>query len=660
MAWLRPQPNHGIDQYTMCGIAGYIDLSASNGFETLNQHGLAMAQAMIHRGPDDHGVWVDAEAGITLAQARLSIVDLSSAGHQPMVSESGRHVIVYNGEIYNAAELKHKLGGAGINWRGHSDTEVILEGCARWGVRATLDKLIGMFAFALWDRETRTLTMVRDRFGIKPLYWGEVGGKLLFGSELKPLMALDSFSRNIDRDALASYLRFNYVPAPHSIFQGIHKLQPGHILTWRDGRVETEVYWSLRAKASEGLANPVDIHDGEAVDELDRLIRDAVRRRMVADVPVGAFLSGGIDSSTVVAAMQAESSGPVHSYSIGMDFDGYNEAEHAKAIANHLGTDHTELYVTPEDARDVIPHVSEFYDEPFADSSQIPTFLVSKLARRSVTVSLSGDGGDELFCGYNRYLWGDVLWRRTGGLPNGLKLNAAQMIRNIRPDTWDKCGRVLPEKIRPRLLGIKMHKLADVLALPDDTALFRRLVTVWESPNDLVPGAEEPLDVLWDDSMANDVAPFMERMQVLDGLTYLPDDILTKVDRASMAVSLEARVPLLDHRIAEFAYKLPRHMRVRDGKSKWVLRQVLSRYVPSKLFERPKMGFGIPIHQWMRGPLREWVEELLAPAALERDGVLRAAPIRAAWEEHLTGRVNNEVKLWTILMFQAWREKWKV
>ncbi|HEY9164190.1 MAG TPA: asparagine synthase (glutamine-hydrolyzing), partial [Magnetovibrio sp.] len=521
-----------------------------------------------------------------------------------------------------------------------------------------VEKLIGMFAFALWDRETRTLTMARDRFGIKPLYWGEVDGKLLFGSELKALMALGGWTRTIDKNALASYLRFNYVPAPHSIFKGVHKLQPGHILTWSAGKASVETFWSLREVARRGLADPLDVGDGEAIDQLDRLVRDAVRRRMVADVPVGAFLSGGIDSSTVVAAMQAENSGPVHSFSIGMGEPGYNEAEHAKAIAKHLGTVHTELYVSPDDARSVIPNLPSYYDEPFADSSQIPTFLVSQLARKSVIVALSGDGGDELFCGYNRYFWGDRLSRRTAPLPGFLKHAMAGAIRSLSPDQWDALGRMLPAGIRPQLLGIKAHKAADVLSLKDQSALFRRLVSVWDDPAKVVPGAQEPHDVLWDETLMHDVAPFQERMQVLDGLTYLPDDILTKVDRASMAVSLEARVPLLDHRIAEFAYRLPRHLRVRDGEGKWILRQVLSRYVPRPLFERPKMGFGIPIGQWLSGPLRDWAEDLLDPVKLEQDGLLNAAPIRASWDAHLSGRVNNEVQLWTVLMYQAWRAQW--
>ena len=516
-----------------------------------------------------------------------------------------------------------------------------------------------MFAFALWDRELRTLTLVRDRFGIKPLYWGEVDGKLLFGSELKALMALGGWTRDIDRDALAAYMRFSYVPAPHSIFRGVHKLSPGHLLTWTAGKVEIEEYWSLRDVASQGLADPFDLGDGEAVDELDRLLRDAVKRRMVADVPVGAFLSGGIDSSAVVAAMQAESAIPVHTFSIGMGEAGYNEAEYAKAVAKHLGTHHTELYVSPDDARAVIPALPTHFDEPFADSSQIPTFLVSQMARKSVTVALSGDGGDELFCGYNRYLVGERMWRRIRPLPEFVKRALTVGIRRLSPDQWDALGKALPKNLRPRILGIKAHKVADAMSMRDQDELFRSLVSIWADPESIVPGAREPHGVMWDTALADEVPPFQERMQVMDGLTYLPDDILTKVDRASMAVSLEARVPLLDHRIAEFACRLPRHMRVRDGQGKWILRQVLSRRVPRELFERPKMGFGIPVGEWLRGPLRDWAEDLLDPVKLEDDGLLNAAPIRAAWDAHLSGRVNNEMKLWTVLMFQAWRDNWQ-
>ncbi len=643
----------------MCGIAGYIDLKTSTSEEVLERHALAMAGAMVRRGPDDQGAWTDAQAGVALAQARLSIIDLSEAGHQPMVSHNGRYVIVYNGEVYNAEDLRAHLDG--VDWRGHSDTEVILEACARWGLTVTLEKLIGMFAFALWDREERTLSLVRDRFGIKPLYWGEVDGKFLFASELKALMALKGWTRRIDRNALASYMRFNYVPAPQSIFQGLHKLQPGHILTFHAGRgaVDIERYWNVRAIAAAGARNPLKLDDAQAEDELDRLVRDAVKRRMVADVPLGAFLSGGIDSSTVVAAMQAQSVRAVKTFTIGFDVEGYDESAHAAAIAKHLGTDHTELRVTPQHALDVVPDLATWYDEPFADSSQIPTFLISKLAREHVTVSLSGDGGDELFAGYERHKWGEALWRRTGWLPRpAARLGAAAL--RLPPDAlWRGVNAILPHRLKVSHPALKAHKLADVLALSDPQALYRRLVTAWDDPNALVPGAHEPHGLEWDTTLARDIPGVMEQMQVLDALTYLPDDILTKVDRASMAVSLEARVPLLDHRIAEFAFGLPRSLRHRGGQGKWLLRKVLARYVPPSLFERPKMGFGIPVGPWLRGPLRDWAENLLSVEALEDGGYLASAPIRKTWAEHLSGRADWTTHLWTVLMFQAWRERWK-
>jgi len=643
----------------MCGIAGYIEWAAKSNQSELEAQGRVMAKAMLHRGPDAERVWADAERGLSLCHARLSVIDLSDAGLQPMTSANGRFVMVYNGEVYNADDILEEFGGDAPNLRGHSDSEVILEACAHWGVAAAVEKFIGMFAFAIWDKREKTLTMARDRFGIKPFYYGEQNGVFFFGSELKALMAHDKFVRDIDRNALASYMRFNYVPAPQSIFKNVSKLQPGHVLTLRpDGMRDIKPFWSLREIASHAQKNTSNLSDTEAEDQLDLLLRDAVKRRMVADVPLGAFLSGGIDSSTVVALMQAQSSKKIHTYSIGMQAEGYNEAEHAKAVATHLGTDHTELYVSPQDAQDVIPDLASYYDEPFADSSQIPTFLVSKLARKSVTVALSGDGGDELFCGYNRYLWGDRIWQRVGGWPNFVKTCASAGIEALKPQTWDHISQIIPNSKRPRQLGIKMHKVARALTVKDDLELYRRLTSFWEDTEQLVPGSLELKNILWDESLKKDVPDFRERMQLLDALTYMPDDILCKVDRASMAVSLEARVPLLDHRVAEFAFHLPKHQRVRDGQGKWLLRNVLARYIPRELFERPKMGFGIPIGDWLKGPLRDWAEDLLSVEKLEADGLLNAQPIRDVWQDHLSGKINGEVQLWTVLMFQAWREKW--
>lgn len=645
----------------MCGIAGFIDLSASTGRGTLEAYARDMAYSMRLRGPDDFGVWSDAQNGVALAHARLAVIDLTPAGHQPMVSACGRFVIIYNGEVYNFEELRQMLDG--IAWRGHSDTEVILEACARWGVKNTVEKLIGMFAFALWDRKEQTLALARDRFGIKPLYWGMIDKLFLFGSELKALLVHSGWARKIDRNALASYLRFNYVPAPHSIFEGVAKLQPGHILNFSLGNEpRLERFWHLRAVAMGGARNPVDLDDSAAEDRLDTLVRDAVKRRMVADVPLGAFLSGGIDSSTVVAAMQAQSVRKIKTFTIGFDVDGYDESMHAAAIAKHLGTEHTELRVTPEHALETVPKLAEWYDEPFADSSQIPTFLVSELARRHVTVSLSGDGGDELFAGYERHRWGEALWRRTGWVPRPIARVAADALRLPQKEFWYALNLALPARFKVSHPEDKARKLADVLALSDPLALYRRLVTAWENPDAIVPGAQEPHGLEWDTSLADSGLGVMEQIQVLDSLTYLPDDILAKVDRASMAVSLEARVPLLDHRIAEFAFHLPRHLRYRGGQGKWLLRQVLARYVPKTLFERPKMGFGIPIDHWLRGPLRDWAEDLLSVEALEKGGYLTAAPIRSAWAEHLEVRNNVDwtTHLWTVLMFQAWRRRWHI
>lgn len=646
----------------MCGIAGFWQKPGQTE-DAMRSVATAMAQAMHHRGPDAQAVWLDAAHGLGLAHARLSIIDLSPAGHQPMQSACGRYVIVYNGEVYNSAEvreaLQREMGASCPAFRGLSDTEVILEACARWGVDKAVERLIGMFAFALWDRRDRRLTLGRDRLGIKPLYWGQVQGGIVFGSELKALRPHPAWQGETDPKALSSYLRFGYVPAPLSIFKDIRKLEPGYLLTVEEsGQTRKRHYWSLREVAREGLANPFGGSEADMLDHLHDLLKDAVGRRMIADVPLGAFLSGGIDSSTVVALMQAQSSRPVKTFSIGMDVDGYNEADHAKAVAKHLGTDHQELYITPKDAQDVIPNLAQFYDEPFADSSQIPTYLVSKLARRDVTVSLSGDGGDEFFSGYNRYLWGDAINRRRIQVPVLLRKGGSRAIRQLSPAGWDQVARMMPARARIPQLGLKAHKVANALDVNDDMELFRRLVTVWDRPGDMVRDEAEPHNVLWDDAVRQDVQPFMERMQVLDGLTYLPDDILTKVDRASMAVSLEARVPLLDHRVAEAAFRLPRQMRVRDGKGKWALRQVLSRYVPESLFERPKAGFGIPIGDWLKGDLRDWAEELLEPKALEADGLLNAQPIRAAWQEHLSGRKNNEAKLWAVLMYRGWRGQW--
>jgi len=623
-----------------------------------------MAETLRYRGPDDQGVWTDPAAGIALAQRRLSIVDLSPAGHQPMVSASGRFVITYNGEVYSHQEMRPALEARGISFRGHSDTEVILESCAAFGIAATVERLIGMFAFGLWDRQDRTLTLVRDRLGIKPLYWAAFGDLFLFGSELKALRAHSGWTAEIDRNAAAAFLRHNCVPAPHSIYQGVQKLEPGRILTLRQsgGRLAApslETFWDARAVARLGVRHRLDLSDDEAVDRLETLLGDATGRRMIADVPLGALLSGGVDSSAVVALMQAQSDRPVKTFSIGFDAAGYDEAKHAKAVAAHLGTDHTELYVTPADALAVVPRLPEMFDEPFADSSQIPTFLVSEMARRHVTVALSGDGGDELFAGYNRHVFAAGSWRTLRRLPAPLRRCAAVLLSSIPQAGWDRLAACLPSGRIPARPGEKLHKLAEVLACAGDDALYQALISHWRTPERLIQGAVEPKGAAWDKTLTDDLPDAVERMQFLDQVGYLPDDILTKVDRASMAVSLEARVPLLDHRVVEFAWSLPGHFKIRQGTSKWILRQMLYRHVPRGLIERPKMGFAIPLADWLRGPLRDWAEDLLDPASLAAGGLVAAPPVRALWAEHLAGR-DRQFPLWDVLMLEAWRRRWMV
>ena len=641
----------------MCGLAGFLDLSQGHGEAEMARICRAMADSLHTRGPDDGGVWCDPAAGIALGFRRLSIIDLSPLGHQPMISANGRYVLTYNGEVYNFQALRAELEADGVTFRGHSDSEVILEGFARWGLEATVRRMIGMFAVALWDRQARVLHLVRDRLGIKPLYWGRQGDLYLFGSELKAFRQHPGFEPEIDRHSLASYLRFAYVPTPHAIYRGVRKLQPGTILTLAEGREPSEqAYWSMAEVVRQGRAEPLDIGDEEALDRLDGLLRDAVGRRMVADVPLGAFLSGGIDSSSVVAAMQAQSNRPVRSFSIGFHEADFDEAVHAKAVARHLDTDHTELYVEPEHARAVIPKLPQIYDEPFADSSQIPTFLVSELARRHVTVSLSGDGGDELFAGYNRYVLASQIWGRVGWAPKALRCGFARSLRLLSPEAWGRLFALVPEGRRPAQAGDKVHKLSCVLEGSADD-LYRRLVSQWDQPERLVPGAAEHRGVLFNGHAECLLPDQLGRMLYLDSITYLPDDILTKVDRASMAVSLEARVPLLDHRIVEFVWRLPERFKLREGQSKWLLRQLLCRTVPRTLIDRPKMGFGVPIDSWLRGPLRDWAETMLDEKRLREEGLLNPQPIRQRWDEHRSGHRNWHYPIWTVLMFQAWLEE---
>ncbi len=654
----------------MCGFSGFVTSKRVDSAESVL---VRMAEAIAHRGPDDSGVWRDELAGVGFAHRRLSIVDLSTAGHQPMFSTSGRYVIVFNGEIYNHQALRSELEGMDCRaslamtetragWRGHSDTETLLAGFDAWGVEATVKQCVGMFAFSVWDKQTRTLTLGRDRMGEKPLYYGWQGGGnervFLFGSELKALKAHPAFAADIDRGALCLLLRHNYIPAPYSIYQGIAKLEPGCLLSVSLAQPDPKIwkYWDTVQVARAGVASPFAGTADEAVDALEVLAKDAVRQQMMADVPLGAFLSGGIDSSTVVALMQTQSLRPVKTFTIGFNEEGYNEAVHAKAVAQQLGTEHTELYVTPAQAMEVIPRMPGLYCEPFSDSSQIPTFLVSQLAKQHVSVSLSGDAGDELFCGYNRYQITVKLWHKLALVPAPLRALVAIGITALSPTAWDSLAGIIPGGGRYAALGDKLHKGAGVLASTTVDQLYVGMVSHLRNPAEWVIGGQEPTTYLTGLRPELGGLSAVERMMALDAISYLPDDILVKVDRAGMGVSLESRVPFLDHRVVEFAWSLPLKYKLREGQTKWALRQVLYRHVPRELIDRPKMGFGVPLDDWLRGPLREWAEELLGEARLAKEGYFHPAPVRQIWAEHLSGRRNWMAQLWNVLMFQAWLE----
>jgi len=648
----------------MCGISGFLDTSRRCGEQELRDTVLRMVNTLHHRGPDDVGTWADAGAGIALGHQRLSIVDLSPEGHQPMRSVCGRYVISFNGEIYNFQELRRELEDLGYTFRGHSDTEVMLSCISQWGLSHSVSRFIGMFAFALWDRQERELHLVRDRMGEKPLYYGWVGKVLIFGSELKALRAYPGFSMEVDRHALALFLRRNCVPAPHSIYNGVWKVMPGTVATISSINAgcspKATTYWSVQGAAERGVGNPFKGSEIEAVACLDELLRDAVKHQMVSDVPLGAFLSGGIDSSTIVALMQSQSGRPVQTFTVGFHEAAFNEAEHAKAVARHLGTAHTELYVTPETTLAVIPKLPFLYDEPFADSTQIPTFLISQIARRDVTVALSGDGGDELFGGYERYFLGLRIWNKIRWLPGIARTLLAGGLRTVSADSWETVFRsmdpMVPKRFRYRNLREKFHKLAEMLTSEGADGMQALMGSHWTNNSSVVIGGSEPLTVFTDPSHRMDSLQPQERMMYLDMISYLPDDILVKTDRASMGVSLESRVPFLDHRIVEFAWQIPLSMKIRNGHGKWLLRQLLYKYVPPALIDRPKMGFGVPIDAWLRGPLREWAEALLDEKRLRDQGFFYPDPIRDKWNEHLSGAFSWEYHLWNVLMFQAWLE----
>jgi asparagine synthase (glutamine-hydrolysing) len=641
----------------MCGIAGFWQTRRSPEVpaEILAQMGLALQ----HRGPDDSGLWFDTSSGIWFVHRRLAILDLSAAGHQPMTSSSARYTVTFNGEIYNFEEIRGELG-PGHTWKGHSDTEVLLEAVERWGLDAAVRRFVGMFAFALWDRLERKLHLVRDRLGIKPAYYGWVSGDFIFASELKAICQYPGFAGAIDRDTLALYMRHNYVPSPHCIYQGVHKLQPGSILTLDSaaGPADVRQFWSATNVAREGFDSRISGNDREVTEQLAQKLARAVSLRMIADVPLGAFLSGGIDSSTIIALMQAQSRRPVRTFTIGFQEKDFDEAAHAQRIAAHLGTDHTELYLTPREALDVVPQLPAMFDEPFADSSQIPTFLISKLARQSVTVSLSGDGGDELFGGYNRHLLTSRIWSGLQRIPNPVRRMVSNLILYLPPETIDGLYRMVRPLIRHKkrsaAVGDKAHKLAGLLELQGPLSIYMQVLSHWDNPAAVVCGAREPDTVAHFVEEAMALPSVEEAMMLTDLAYYLPDDILTKIDRASMAVNLEARVPMLDHNVVEFAWKLPLHFKIRDGVGKWILRQVLYKYVPANLVDRPKMGFGVPIASWLRGPLREWAEDLLSPDALRSHGFFEIDIIRRRWQEHLSGVRSWQYHLWDVLVFQDW------
>ena len=646
----------------MCGITGFYSKTSSN----FNNIILKMNSAIAHRGPDSSNIWQDKNSGIVFGHQRLSILDLSTAGNQPMVSSSGRYIITYNGEIYNHLEIRKELNKINLNikWKSNTDTETLLEALELWGFEKTLKKIVGMFAFGLWDKKNRSLILVRDRIGEKPLYFGWQGKGdnkvFLFGSELKALKVHPEFSREINRDAIALQLRHNYIPDPYSIYKDIYKLLPGHYLELTEDNLKKnflptpKIYWSLTKSAIYGNNNQLTQSDESIQSDLEKRLKLSVKQRMISDVPLGAFLSGGIDSSTIVALMQSQSNHPIKTFTIGFNEDDYNEAQHAKKIAKHLGTDHTELYFSSKTAMEVIPKLSTIYDEPFSDNSQIPSFLLSQLAKKDVKVALSGDGGDELFCGYNRYMSTNNWSKKFNSVPISLRKILAYAVKLISQKNWNKLFKLLPGLNQHINYGHKIHKGAKALEANTLSDLYYILISHWQNPTEVVTNSKEPPTFL--SEFNPELLNFNnhQKMMMLDLITFLPNSILVKVDRASMASSLEARVPFLDHELIEYSWKIPHSLKFRNGKGKWILRQILSNYVPKNLTERPKKGFGIPIGIWLRGPLRDWAENLLNEKRLTQEGYFNPKQIRDKWQEHLLNKHNWQYDLWNVLMFQAW------
>lgn len=643
----------------MCGITGFItpNYQPAEAMHTLQR----MTRALAHRGPDSEGCWQSSDGRVNLGHRRLAIVDLSPAGHQPMLSCDGSQVIVFNGEIYNFPELRRELIKGGANFRGGSDTEVLLEALGRWGIEPALKRLNGMFSFALWDQVARRLWLARDRFGEKPLYYSWQNGRFFFASELKALGQNPAFEREIDRQVVPTYLRLNYIPSPQCIFKNVRKLNPGHYLEVDMSGEErpSQPYWTLREMVENRTLDTRAPTDPELISDLDGLLTTAVNRRMLADVPLGAFLSGGVDSSVVVALMQKQSLRPIKTFTIGFWEANYNEAAEAARVAKHLGTEHHEYYISARECLDVIARLPAIYDEPFADSSQIPTALVSQFTRKHVTVALSGDAGDEMFGGYNRYIWSLRIWPMLNRFSVGGRQMGRDILRALTPAQWDRFFSILnpvfPSRFQVRGAGEKLHKLANALGAIDTDELYTSFVSNWQSPNQVVSGFSERLELLAVPGGCPSGLNYVEKMMFMDQMTYLPSDILCKVDRASMSVGLEARVPFLDNDVARFAWSLPIGTKLHGGIAKWPLRQVLKRYVPEKVFDRPKAGFGIPTGDWLRGPLRDWGEEMLSERRLREGGYFNVKEVRQKWSEHLSGRRNLQYSLWSILMFEAWR-----
>jgi len=644
----------------MCGITGFVARGGGLDGNTLDQTVRSMASTISHRGPDGHGVFVDEACGLAFGHRRLAIVDLTEAGAQPIASRDGRWILNYNGEIYNYREIRDQLEqeGGPTSWRGHCDSEVLVEAIAAWGIERTLIRGNGMFAFAVWDRRERTLHLARDRMGEKPLYYGWQSDVFLFGSELKSLIAHPKFTREIDPASVSEFLIYGYVPTPLSIFKGIKKLPPGCVIALRSSDAVGSApvpkrYWNLPLPA------PTPQSDSDALAKLDDLLRDSVRLRMQADVPMGAFLSGGIDSSSIVSLMQSCATSPIRTFSIGFEEEAFDEAKFAAGVARHLGTDHTELKVTEIDALSVVPELPKLYDEPFADSSQVPTYLLAKLTRHYVTVSMSGDGGDELFCGYARYFAFDAIWKRLSLLTGPGRRFLGATIAKAPDSLWRTLPRLLPTRLLREMNPPRARKMAAVLSSSGAQEFYRHIVRQW-SAGELMPETFHSTEIFFNqfDIVRHFCHPVLG-MSFVDMGSYLPDDILVKVDRATMAASLEGRIPFLDHRIVEFAAKLPIDQKIRGAIGKRLLRRLLNRYVPDRLIDRPKMGFGIPIEAWLRSKLKPWAEDLLFGVPTVIDELIDMKAVRDIWLEHKSGRSDQHYRLWTVLMLIAWARHWK-